>query len=429
MHYFNDFKGFADAKLNLFEPLTVVIGPNGSGKTNLIEGIELLSFLAHGRPLHEVVDVGRGAPGALEIRGGLQSCSRHGTNSFALGFSARVPFEGRKAVLNYRIEIQSVPEPRIVTEHLILDHDQMVFETTEAGDSMVSGDVRVRYNNFARGGKKPIASVVASRSVLFQYSGFAEKNKKKNACVRLVGKVMDYLRASFVFDPQPATMRSYERLGSPILTRNGANLSAVLHALRHGRKEDKEKLDRILKRIRQVPEEPFDDFDFHRTPTYEVIFGLKQGGNGALIDARVLSDGTLRCLAVLTALETVEEGSRVVIEEFDNGLHPSRLRILTDALASCCERRRLNVLVTTHNPGTLDALQPEQLESVVMCVWDQERRAFTLVRLSDLPQYPEILEKGRLGDLVTRQIIEKYLAPGFEEERTQEALRWLKSLG
>ena len=36
MHCLTDFKNFARAELNLFEPLTVLLGRNGSGKTNLI---------------------------------------------------------------------------------------------------------------------------------------------------------------------------------------------------------------------------------------------------------------------------------------------------------------------------------------------------------------------------------------------------------
>lgn len=45
MHYFNNFKGFAQAELDLSQPLTILIGPNGSGKSNVIEAVELLSFI------------------------------------------------------------------------------------------------------------------------------------------------------------------------------------------------------------------------------------------------------------------------------------------------------------------------------------------------------------------------------------------------
>ena len=42
---------------------------------------------------------------------------------------------------------------------------------------------------------------------------------------------MFHLQASFVFDPDPKLMRSYERVGDTILKRNGSNLSAVLYGL------------------------------------------------------------------------------------------------------------------------------------------------------------------------------------------------------
>ena len=67
MHHLTDFKGFEDAQINLLRPFTLLIGPNGSGKSNVIEAIELLSFVARGQPLHEIGDVGR-APAGLQIR-------------------------------------------------------------------------------------------------------------------------------------------------------------------------------------------------------------------------------------------------------------------------------------------------------------------------------------------------------------------------
>ena len=59
MFYLRNFKNFAEAELDLNQATTLIIGPNGSGKSNLIEAIELLSFLASGHRLHEVTDIGR----------------------------------------------------------------------------------------------------------------------------------------------------------------------------------------------------------------------------------------------------------------------------------------------------------------------------------------------------------------------------------
>src|SRR4051812_19811852 len=116
MHTLRDFKGFARAEVNLFSPLTVVIGPNGVGKTNLIEAIELLAFTASGQPLHTVTDVGRG--GGFEIRGGLQSCARRPLKQFSLGFLANVPFEGTMTICEYEVTIRTAPTPEIECESL-----------------------------------------------------------------------------------------------------------------------------------------------------------------------------------------------------------------------------------------------------------------------------------------------------------------------
>ena len=94
MHCLTDFKNFARAELNLFEPLTVLLGRNGSGKTNLIEGVELLATLARGVPLNEISDVDRG--GIFEVRGGLRSCIRFGREKLGLRFNkAVVRFDGK----------------------------------------------------------------------------------------------------------------------------------------------------------------------------------------------------------------------------------------------------------------------------------------------------------------------------------------------
>jgi len=70
----------------------------------------------------------------------------------------------------------------------------------------------------------------------------------------------------------------------------------------------------------------------------------------------------------------------------------------------------------------------EQLDGVVLCAWDSEQQAFKLVKLCDLPRSDELLERGRLGDLITRRVIEQYLKPKFEEIHKNKALEWLQNL-
>ncbi len=424
VHRFFDFKSFEDASLELGDrPFTVLIGKNGSGKSNAIEGVELLAQLAHGRPLYEITDIGRGT-GGFQIRGGLPACPRGNRSSFGLGFHMTGSGKSNWSSFIYQVHIQPLPEPRIQRERMEVD-EWVVFDAQpETAEGRV---LTVRYGDSL----KPLArteSLSADRSVLSRYELLANQWPELAGTGQMGHVTRRYLAGSFVFDPQPRLMRAYERIGNRVLARDGANLSAVLYALHKGSEAERASLARILQRIRQLPEEPFEAFDFVVTELNDVIFGIREMKDGPLVDARLLSDGTLRCLAVLTALETVEQEARVVIEEFDNGLHPSRVKLLAEAISEACTRRELNVLVTTHNPATLDGLSREQLEGVVLCFWDRAKKASRLVPLLELPRADVLLERGHLGDLVTRRVLEQHLMPGFEESQKARAQEWLDSL-
>ena len=425
MHYFRDFRGFKDVSIDLIRPFTLLIGPNGSGKTNVIEAIELLSFVARGQPLYEIADVGYAEIG-LHIRGGLQACGRMGQNIIMLGFNARTRFDGEIKPVAYRIHIRTKPHPQIQDEELKVG-DRVIYKTLLKDSGSASHDVMVMYNNFAVRGRKPQAAASSDRSVLSQYPEIVQKNLKLKQCVRLVHKIMYHLQALFVFDPNPKLMHDYKRIGNNILSKDGANLSAVLYSLFDGNETQRASLDRLLSQISQLPDKPYDKIDFTTTDRGDVIFGLREK-TGYTVDARSLSDGTLRTLAILTALETVQEGSPVIVENFDNGLHPGRAGILTSAIAEAIERRDLRVLVTTHNPATMNNLTPEQMKGVVLCTWSEEKQAADLVALDSLPRSDELIERGQLGDLVSRRVIEQYLAPEFEEQHRQKMLEWVEAL-
>ncbi len=427
MLYLESFKGFAQAELDLQRPLTVLIGPNGSGKSNVIEGLELFSFIVNGGPLHEIRDVGRG--GALEIRGGLEACPLFGVDTFSMRFQSVIATDRvRNQPFAYSLTVQPRPRPRVAEERLVLDDGTLIFETVEGSQSEVAGTIRVRYNNFARGRNKPMVEVADSISVLSQYMKVASDHSKIGWCRRFIDRIMSDLGVPFVFDPVPGLMRTYERMGRQELLRNGSNISAVLYALQQGTPDEQASLGRLLGWTKQLPEEPYDSFDFVTTQLNDVIFGVREGSDKRLVDARLLSDGTLRALAVLTALETAKPHSRVIIEEFDNGVHPSRVKVLADALVNCSRRRHLNVLVTTHNPAMLDCLEPSQLEGVVLCFKDKTSAASRLVPLSRVPRSDELLERGSVGDLVTKSVVDRYLDPGFAEKRKQRALAWLDAM-
>ena len=433
MHCLTDFKNFARAELNLFEPLTVLLGRNGSGKTNLIEGVELLATLASGAPFNEITDVDRG--GKFEVRGGLRSCIRFSREKLGLRFNkAVVRFDGKNRPVDYFIEIapRGRNDVQLSAERLQIG-DRILFDAMNSGGELME----VRYDNFSRG-RNPNCQVSASRSVLSRYEEIIRNSQANSPRLRrsigTVQGVRGYLKNSYIFDPQPKAMREYARAEvSPQLLRGGVNLSAVLFALNEGDEKEQATLQRITDVIRQIPEEPFAKIGFAETSLGDVMAGFvpdeaKETDGGKLVDARLLSDGTLRMLAIVTALETVPNSSRIVIEEFDNGLHPSRAKLLVRTLSESAGRRKLNVLVTTHNPAFMDALDESQMDSVLICHGDESGGGSQVTRLSDMDIAGTIGLRGGLGDFVTRGALEEHLAPDFAEKRSRETREWLASL-
>lgn len=433
MHRLKNFKNFQGVSLDLFEPLTILLGRNGAGKTNLIEGVELMAALAHGVPTNDVTDIGR--DGALEVRGGLPSCGRFGTASFELGLDeAIVTFEGRWDPIDYAIKVATDDSTgtHLAAETLKVGNRVLFEARSEEGEVF-----DVQYDNFAPG-RNPRCRLSTSSSVLSRYDEVVANSKIMSKRLReakgTVAAVKDYLRGSYIFDPIAKVMRNYERASpQPRLLRNGSNLSAVLFALSEGGSKQKEALQRITQTIRQIPEEPFRSIDFVETQLGDVMAGFRMepdsGLNGGqLMDARLLSDGTLRMLAVLTALETVPKRSRIVIEEFDNGLHPSRAKLLVQHLASTAEQRKLNVLLTTHNSACMDALDEEQLKNVWICHRDSVRKSSQVTRLSDLDELMTMGLTGSLGDFVTRGTLENRLAASYSKNRQKAMRHWIESV-
>jgi predicted ATPase len=127
-----------------------------------------------------------------------------------------------------------------------------------------------------------------------------------------------------------------------------------------------------------------------------------------------MSDGTLRFLAILTALLTRPSGSLLVIEEIDNGLHPSRASMLLEMLKTIGRERKVDVLATTHNPALLDAMGTEMVPFITVAYRDRETGHSALILLEDIENLPKLLAQGSVGRLSSRGLIEKSLQQAFD---------------
>ncbi len=132
----------------------------------------------------------------------------------------------------------------------------------------------------------------------------------------------------------------------------------------------------------------------------DVIFALRERNLNSkeLVDARQLSDGTLRCIAVLTVALIGEPGSMVMIEELDNGIHPARIYKLVEQLVAIGKERDIDIIITTHNAALLNAYKKDELMGVSVIYREKERGTSKIKSFVDIENFPAMLAAGGLGD-------------------------------
>lgn len=410
---FENFKSYRQARLPL-APLTVLIGANASGKSNAIEGMRLLAWLAQGQKLSAIQYAVQSADRV--VRGTIENLAHERGNSFGLGAETSSAEWNQLA-----ITVDRRPDGlHISGESLTHAGAKVPLYTLDQPSQGRGTDVGVAYNNFSRGRNKPHVTCSDQTAILMQLtspasfeSAHAESRKQIPPVTR---QLEQWLSAMLFLDPVPARMREYAFPSDTTLQGDGRNLSAVLFNL-WGREaqadEEPYRTQRaaILGFIQSLPEQDIAGISFLEEPRGGVMVKLTEtfGAQTRDYDASLLSDGTLRVLSIAAAMLSAPEDSLVVIEEIDNGVHPSRARHLLKNIRDIAERRHLRVLLSTHNPALLDALPDSALPDVVFCYREPKDGSSRLLRLQDAPDYPELIAQGSLGALVTSGALERFV--------------------
>lgn len=428
-----NFKSFREANLPL-GPLTVLIGANAAGKSNAIEALRLLSWLAQGQKLASIQYAVNSADRV--VRGRIEDLCHRGETKFSLGCRTdNLPWNRLEMQLSVRDG-----ELHITGEQVDDLRENLPLYTMDRPSQGLSADAGVAYNNFARGGNKPHVTVSDQMAVFVQFESavrFEAGHRKAQETIPAVARRLQTTLSSILFlDPAPARMREYSFINDKRLLGDGTNLSSVLHRLwghegESGKEPFATQRRAILEFIQSLPEQDISGMSFLDGPRGEVMVQLQEtfGGTPKVYDASLLSDGTLRVLAIAAAMLSAPEGSLVVIEEIDNGVHPSRARHLLDNIRTVAERRKLRVLLSTHNPAMLDALPDAAVPDVVFCYRDLESGASKLIRMNSIPDVPELLVQGSLGHLMTTGALERFVKTHKGTAvRKQQAQAWLKSL-
>ena len=324
------------------ERLTVFVGANGVGKTNLYRVLQLLQASAANTLSNE-----------LAREGGLESAVWTGKRR--VGEPVRIVLSaafGGPAVqdiaYSYRIEV-GVPspggpgafplEPHIKEETLSFHHRGRNTRLMERrGPSITARD-------------KDDGKVEVSRGVLPSETalGAFDEPQRFPEVHAIRRALLDWrFYHSLRTDPESALRRPCLAITSPTMASDGSNLAAVFATLVHIRR-DSDDLDRAIE----------DAFPGARLvvppPDHEASFGMVLPEHPKRIfQASELSDGTLRYLALMGALMSLRLPAFVALNEPESSLHPDLLEPLARLIAKASERTQ--IWLVTHSERLAAAL-------------------------------------------------------------------------
>jgi len=146
-----------------------------------------------------------------------------------------------------------------------------------------------------------------------------------------------------------------------------------------------------------------------------LYFKMKKGGQ--LVPASQASDGTLIVLAYLAILHLPQPPRLLLIEEPENGIHPKRLCDILELLRNLVhEQSHAQVVLTTHSPYVLDLFKPEE---VTLCT-KLDTGEIKTTRMSDSPEVVRQLDVFTLGEIWTSEGDEKIAESKEQPERARE---------
>jgi len=402
------FKSFQGVVVPL-EPLTLLTGRNGSGKSNALDALEVVSRLARGDEVRDAIEGNRRDAGP--VRGGLDGCTPHGSDTFALGVTL-LSGDGERVRLDVRVQVR--PQAQIVAERLCHEVDgrwRTLLESVElAGDR---ADIDAAIWNGHRG-RNPRRTFRSSHLLTSQLPlRVAGKTRSEEYLLAVAAETLAVLGGVFHLDPVPHLMRGYVPEQDVVLRRTAENLSAAIAWLKQ---TDRDRFAALLQVVKSLPEYEVRSLDLGRAGFGDVMIALKErrGRSSVAVPARQMSDGMLRMLAIATALLTggrglaIEPGAQeqagalmLVIEELENGLHPSQAAGLLRLIGEQASAQGFQVVLTTHSPALLDALSGQQHRGVIVLRRDRTTGLSTASRLVDLPGYLRLLSAMPLGAAVT----------------------------
>ena len=412
-----NFKNFADETLRVGQ-LTVLVGANASGKSNIRDAFRFLHGIGRGYTLYSIFERRYGDFHQIEWNG-IRGAPDEIVRFYEPAFSLQVSMED----ITYSIEINRgdtrVYNFRVTRETLVAGQETIY--TTHPGSGDPAHDqvddrlLQIRMGASGSQEKRGDRIVVQSdQPALTQISKHANVSSSHKEIAQKVKQVFAKMR---IFDWDPDQLSRYSAPNQTELGERGENLPTVLREIC----SDPQRKETLVEWLRELTPMDVQDLEF---PTYSSSDSpgpfhlvLKEA-NDRRVPAYAASDGTLRFLAVLAALLGPGPERLYFFEEIDNGIHSSRVWLLIDLIERQTAKGKIQVVTTTHSPDLLTVMNDETFKNTsVVCRLEDVDDA--IIRpVAELPKAEELRNSHGLGRLLTGGWMETVLAftEGYDEE-------------
>jgi predicted ATPase len=339
-----DIEGFRSLKKVSWLPgdLNVVIGPNGTGKSNLLRFLELISVSAQGK-------LGK----YIQASGGMEPLVWDGVATsikFTIETAPEADFDPEHYALEL-IRLGSGSSYKVEKETLINSHklrrgvEKKPFKFLER-----MAKTAVIYDEKERTFTTPEEFVSDEESLLSIASGpfinnhFIPPYQRGLASIAVYHDLHTNKDASI---RQPAIARMEKRVDP-----DGQNLISVLHTLYTGDRDFKRDINLAMQ---AAFGDDFEELVFPPASDQRIQLRIRWKSLKREQSAAELSDGTLRFLFLLTVLASPSPAPVIAIDEPETGLHPSMLPLVAEYAVDAATRSQ--VILTTHSPQLLDAFK------------------------------------------------------------------------
>jgi predicted ATPase len=359
-----NYKSFQDLTVEL-RPLSVILGPNAAGKSNFLDALYFLSRAISQKNLKEAFEGHRGLPLESFYYGDEGYDGNLKKNN--LKFTIEVDVELSPATIEKVEEIvqakrKGIDSPglskTIITEHLLRYH-LTIEALPETGYLRVMDERLCAIKRNGEEKKRRAFLEREERRIHLRMEGQAHPVFHQMGLDHTIVSTALYephyphitafrmeLANWYTYYLEPKTLMREEVPLAEIesLGPRGQNLAAFLNTLKHRHKEDFESLNLSLKCI--LPTGASIEVEHLK----EGRVGLRLSENGLWFSARLISEGTLRLIGLLAAIHPRNPATMVAFEEPENGVHPVRLKIISDVLKNAAHSNGKQIILTTHSP-------------------------------------------------------------------------------